>query len=309
MRYWLKLGYFGEAVGEGDAAYWMRRAWVSDSPGRRSSRWEHRPRPRRGDTYPPYGPRYAIGDHLVIYVKGHGCPAILRVAAPPQWDPGRVDREATRGEGDRWGVVTEVIGLHAVALHDAPTLDEISVASTSVMQKGHVELEEWQYRLGEQLIAGASASSEDQRRAEQVPIEAGDVDGYDVAAPSDVRRAVRREARLVRSYEAYLNLRGETVVRTKVPPSAGTRPLFSDLYNPGRDQLIEAKAHARRNDIRMAIGQLADYARFMTSSVSRAVLVDTRPHPDLLALLDSQGIAAIWRHGDGFTDNAGGKFT
>lgn len=124
-----------------------------------------------------------------------------------------------------------------------------------------------------------------------------------------MRRAVRREARLVRSYEAYLNLRGETVVRTKVPPSAGTHPLFSDLYNPGRDQLIEATAQAGRNDIRMAIGQLADYARFMTSSVSRAVLVDTRPHPDLLALLDSQGIAAIWRHGDGFTDSAGGKFT
>ena len=307
MRYWLKLGYFTEAAREGDAAYWMSREWVSDSPGRRSSRWDSRPQPRRGQTYPPYGPRYAVDDRLVVYVQGHGCPAILRVASDPHWDPRRVD-QARSHEGDRWGVVTEVRALHAVALATAPTLDAISVASTSIMRKGHVELEEWQYRLAEEEIAGSS-SSEDNRQPQQVPIEQGEIEGYEVAGTGDVRRAVRRESRLVRSYAAFLEAGGEVIVRTKVPPSAGARPLFSDIFNPARNQLIEAKAQSSRNDIRMAIGQLADYARFHDEALSTAVLLDAKPHPDLLGLLASQGISAIWRHGNGFKDNAGGAFT
>lgn len=309
MRYWLKLGYFTEAVGEGEAAYWIDRQWVSDGPGRRSSRWEVRPRPRRGQTYPPYGPQYAVDDRLVVYVKGHGCPAILRATAEPHWDPGRVDREAAHGEGDRWGVVTEVEALHAVALSEAPSLDDISVAPTSVMQKGHVELEDWQYRLAEELIGRVSSPTGRRRDAQQVPIEQGEVEGYEVAASSDVRRAVRRESRLVRNYSAFLAAHGESIVRTKVPASAGARPLFSDVFNPTRRQLIEAKANSSRNDIRMAIGQLADYGRFHDAAVSKAVLLDAKPHPDLLALLEDQGISAIWRQADGFTDNAGGAFT
>ena len=58
----------------------------------------------------------------------------------------------------------------------------------------------------------------------------------------------------------------------------------------------------------MAIGQLADYGRFVPGGTERAALFDAKPGDDLLALLTSAGIAAVWRNGDGFVDNAKGRF-
>ncbi len=85
--------------------------------------------------------------------------------------------------------------------------------------------------------------------------------------------------------------------------------MYSDLFNDTRNQLVEAKSGISRNDVRMGIGQLVDYARFVDKRARRAVLLDARPDPDLLKLLDTQGIAAVWRLGDGFADNANGAFT
>ena len=59
----------------------------------------------------------------------------------------------------------------------------------------------------------------------------------------------------------------------------------------------------------MAIGQLADYGRFLSPDTAHAVLIGEKPHADLLALLEGEGIAVIWRDGDGFADNAEGRFT
>ncbi|MFH9888565.1 hypothetical protein ACH4OQ_28410 [Streptomyces luteogriseus] len=49
----------------------------------------------------------------------------------------------------------------------------------------------------------------------------------------------------------------------------------------------------------MAIGQLADYGRFVEYSI-RAVLVPSKPREDLLALAESQGCAVIWPDGKVF---------
>jgi hypothetical protein len=59
----------------------------------------------------------------------------------------------------------------------------------------------------------------------------------------------------------------------------------------------------------MAIGQLADYARFIEPLPRRAILLDSRPPGDLSDLLSSQGVATIWPDGERFTDDAGGEFT
>jgi len=48
--------------------------------------------------------------------------------------------------------------------------------------------------------------------------------------------------------------------------------------------------------------------RIVPKGADRAVLLDAKPQADLLVLLDSQGIAAIWRNGESFVDNAGGRF-
>lgn len=307
---WLKLGYFTDAV-EAEGDYWLRRQWVSDGPGRSSPRWRKRPKPSRGRKYPPFGPAYEVGDRLVIYVTGLGrCPAILEVTAEPEWDPGRVDAEARQGDGNQWGVITKVKGVQSVALDQAPALESIGVAARSIRRKGHIGIKEWQYVEAERLIAGA------QRRrpgggtsSTDVPIEEGEVEGYDVRPAAAVKRAHRRELKLVHDYCGYIEQRGDEVSRKKLLPQGASHPLYSDIFNKSRLQLIEAKASTERNDIRMAIGQLADYARLIPGAPRRAVLLEAKPHPDLLELLDSQGIGAIWRAGSAFTDNARGEFT
>jgi len=59
----------------------------------------------------------------------------------------------------------------------------------------------------------------------------------------------------------------------------------------------------------MAIGQLADYKRFINGGVARlAVLVPSVPREDLLDLLEHEGIMAVWPETTGFTDSTGGGF-
>jgi hypothetical protein len=309
MAFWLKLGYF-TAAQEGESGYWLERRWVSDGPGRKSPRWASRPAPAVGDSHPPFGPRYEVGDRLVVYVTGLGvCPAILEVTALPRWDPDWVEVEGGMGEGDQWGVVTDVKGLWSLAVTEAPPLELIGIESASVQRKGHVWLEEWQYHEAERSIAGEDVAppTPSPPGATSIPIEAGIAEGYEITSPATVRGASRRESILVRDFEAHLKAKGEVVSRNRIDPT-DSPPIYSDLFNHTRGQLIEAKAGASRIEIRMAIGQLADYGRFIEDLKGRAVLLGARPHPDLIDLLTDQGIAAIWRSGGGFADNASGAF-
>ena len=313
-RAWLKIGYHA-AAGE-DARYWHKLPWISDSPGRRSSWWNREARPRTGMSHPPHGPQYRVGDRLVMYLTGpKKCPAILEVSAKPRWDPDRVDRVAAPGEGDRWGVLTEVKAVAAVPLSKAPPLERLGVAPASIASKGHISLEDWQYEEAERLIGGSSRPPRrDPATAERIPIEKGKVEGYEQAA-MDVRQAERREWRLVRDYAATLEAQGDAVSRNKLKPRGSSTTMLTDLFNWTRGQLIEAKASGSRSQIRMAIGQLADYSYSLERSRSidrepdRAVLLPEKPRRDLIELLEKQDIKVIWQEGNGFADNAGGKFT
>jgi hypothetical protein len=317
MTAWIKLGYFTESQ-EAAADYWLKRTWVSDSPGRDSPWWKTHPAPKKGQEYPFHGPQYKVGDRLVIYItkrlgmKGV-CPAILEVTAAPRWDPDWVDA-AHPGEGNTWGVVTDVKGLWSVALADAPDLETIGKPAASMNRKGHVSLEDWQYELAEAALRGQRTSAR-QRKVKkkpdslEVPLQDGKVEGYDVMPKLSVTRAIRRETSLVSDYGVYLEAAGDEVSRNKLRPHGSSHPLWTDLFNKTRGQLIEAKAGTGRGDIRMAIGQLADYRRYVPEAKHCGVLLEAAPHPDLLAPLHSQKIAAIWRSGYGFADSAGGSFT
>jgi hypothetical protein len=311
MAYWLKIGYFTESQ-EAAAGYWLKRDWVSDSPGRSSPWWDTFDRPRRGQTYPPHGPQYEVGDRLVIYITERAvCPAILEVVAEPRWDPGWVDaRSDGRREGTEWAVVTDVRGLWSVKLADAPPIEDIGVAKARVQRHGHISLSEEEYEAAERLIAKPHTRKRRARktRVARVPLESGEVEEYEITRPETDGRARRREARLVRDFGAFLGAQGDDVVRNKLMPQGSSHSLYSDLFNVTRNQLVEAKAGLGRGDIRMAIGQLADYGRFFPSVTQRAVLLDAKPQTDLMELLASQGIYAIWRNGEGFVDNAGGQF-
>lgn len=73
-----------------------------------------------------------------------------------------------------------------------------------------------------------------------------------------------------------------------------------DLFDKTARAIIEAKSSVARPAIRMAIGQLADYARLMqTRPKTRLILVPEKPRADLLALAKSQKIKVTWPDGAG----------
>lgn len=143
----------------------------------------------------------------------------------------------------------------------------------------------------------------------EVPVEQQNTERA-VVSPSGERYEVeRREQRLVLAYAAFLAERQVHVGRHRIRPAGEAKPLFSDVFDSQRNNLIEAKGSGSRSNVRMAIGQLADYGRFLTPTPAKAILLPERPRQDLEALLASQGIDAIWPTRDGFEDNADGRYT
>ncbi|MFF5405309.1 restriction endonuclease [Streptomyces misionensis] len=111
--------------------------------------------------------------------------------------------------------------------------------------------------------------------------------------------AERRESKLVLDFSAYLRTKGYRVNRQRILPEGETRPLLTDLYVPDLDVLIEAKGSVTRENMRMALGQLIDYNRFVRARY-QAILVPSRPRADLLELANAAGQAVIWPQGNGY---------
>jgi hypothetical protein len=326
MGWWLKLVHWTDS--REDASYWREAPWVTDAPGNSSSLWSKRPRPALDEVLPAYGPRYAIGDMLVVCIaNARGCPpelvrkvpAILQVTEEPRWDPRLVDREGYRpNEGDRWGVVTGVLCLNAVDPESAASVEDIGVIRSSLNQKGYRHLTDEQGEHARALLEALETPGKKLRRPAKprpqpvvvaIPIEKGNVEAYDTKTKKEVVRARREESKLVEDFAALLTRQGDSVCRHKITVPGAGGPLYSDLYNETRGQLIEAKAGTSRSDVRMAIGQLADYARMIKPPPRCAVLLEARPPQELIDLLHSQDLAVIWRDGPGFCDNSGGTFT
>jgi hypothetical protein len=121
--------------------------------------------------------------------------------------------------------------------------------------------------------------------------------------------AERREQKLVLALDAHLRALGHEVSRQRILPPGEARPLFTDLYDATTGLLVEAKGTVERNAIRMAIGQLADYRRFIDGGQPNhlAVLVPVEPRKDLCDLLISAGIDLIYPTEAGFEDSTGGS--
>jgi hypothetical protein len=134
----------------------------------------------------------------------------------------------------------------------------------------------------------------------KVPVEQQWTEKVFVAPSHEERESERREQKLVRALEVHLRKRGHEVCRLKIVPPGEAKPLFCDLRDVTADSLVEAKGSVTREAIRMAIGQLADYGRFVDGRPHLAVLLPEQPRADLLKLLQSQEIAAIWPEEGGF---------
>ncbi|GAA0970226.1 hypothetical protein GCM10009555_018780 [Acrocarpospora macrocephala] len=148
-----------------------------------------------------------------------------------------------------------------------------------------------QTKLARLLAAADKPEAEDQ--VQDLPLEQQLTERSFVNPAQEPYEAERKEASLVQALADYLRGKGHTVGRHQMLPKGETRPLFTDLYDKDLTLLVEAKGSVTRENVRMAIGQLADYGRFLTEAI-RAILLPTEPRTDLLSLAHGQDIVVIW---------------
>jgi hypothetical protein len=107
---------------------------------------------------------------------------------------------------------------------------------------------------------------------------------------SRLRVSRRREAFLVLDLRNALVARGHRVQRHQIRPAGHSNSIYTDLFDSTEGVLYEAKSDSSRESIRMAIGQLFDYKRFLPAETRLSVLVPTEPGRDLCQLLASVGV-------------------
>ncbi|MFE9570948.1 restriction endonuclease [Streptomyces sp. NPDC006692] len=139
----------------------------------------------------------------------------------------------------------------------------------------------------------------DPNQVDDLPLERNETETTFVNPNREPYEADRKEARLVKAFADFLTSNGHQSGRQRILPPGESRPLFTDLHSKGLGLLVEAKGSVTRESIRMAIGQLADYSRFVDHT-TRAILLPSEPREDLLALAETQGCAVIWADGKGF---------
>jgi hypothetical protein len=129
---------------------------------------------------------------------------------------------------------------------------------------------------------------------------------YKVQRREKAAIAKRMEAKLVLAYQKWLERKGRFL------QVASYGRLKCDAFEESHNNLIEAKQSAKRELIRMAAGQLLDYAyvgRKQFGKPNMAILLPKRPNEDTLGWLKEIGIHIIWREGRTFRDNWKGQFT
>ena len=131
-----------------------------------------------------------------------------------------------------------------------------------------------------------------------VPIEEHQSERFVVDPDRKPYEAEKREARLVKEFCAFLAKQGKKAERLRIVPKDEAKPIFCDVYIEADGMLIEAKGTVNRNAIRMALGQLIDYGRFVKAE-KRALLLPSRPRADILALLSHAKVGVFYLTQDG----------
>jgi hypothetical protein len=93
----------------------------------------------------------------------------------------------------------------------------------------------------------------------------------------------RREAALVGRYKEHLKSEDHVVSRLRVVPAGESHPIYSDLWDETARELIEAKGSVTRDQLRLAVGQLLDYGRFVDGEQSHPRSAPTQPRPGRLS--------------------------
>jgi hypothetical protein len=136
-------------------------------------------------------------------------------------------------------------------------------------------------------------------RAVLVPEELHTTRFFEVAG-SEPALGRRVESDLVTSFRAST---GAQYMRWAIPLGAGSgRNLLTDIYDLEARRLYEAKSSAGRADVRMAIGQLLDYRRYLdVPGLVCVVLLPERPAEDLGELIGLVGFELVFEEDGAFT--------
>ena len=176
-------------------------------------------------------------------------------------------------------------------------LARLSVSRSTGGSVFRIPDEDW-----ERLARVAGVGPFDVDRVESIPIEQHLTETMVQQARQEPIDVARREAELIHRYLACLEGRGTLACRQRIQPADDVQALFTDLFDADRNVLVEAKGSANRDAIRMAIGQLLDYSRFLRPAPRLAVLLPSRPSEDLCRLLTKCDIALIYATLDGFNE-------
>ncbi len=173
---------------------------------------------------------------------------------------------------------------------DAPETDNGPIRSVIVFRLRRLS--------GDSRLAPSRAEPLSGKSVKEVPVERQLTERMMIEPTHEPYLAERREQKLVIELMASLRAQGHDVCRLQLRPEGEAASLLCDLFDRTANVLIEAKGSVARPAIRMAIGQLADYARLVKPSPRKMILVPQKPRPDLMRLAESQGIGVIWPSGE-----------
>jgi hypothetical protein len=201
-----------------------------------------------------------------------------------------------------------------------PVID--AVRHTSALAKLHPSSREahalvcnWMDRLlsrsgkrnsGKDVLARAESKDQNSKDTQIVDSPRHHQLDYIIRTKRQVKRAKKNEALLLIGYSRWLKRQGRTLATTK------HGKLQCDGFEKERRNLIEAKSSTSREHIRMAVGQLLDYAFQIEKKFGKpnmAILLPREPDPNLVNWLPQRNISLIWREKTAFLDNANGQFT
>jgi hypothetical protein len=140
------------------------------------------------------------------------------------------------------------------------------------------------------IEGAAQAAAVDTVTVDAVPVAAVNIEHSEVEKTVS-GPVVQNEARLTRRFQTYLEAHQREVMRYRIIP-VGSATLYSDLADVTDNVLYEAKGSAERMSVRLALGQVLDYGRYVGDS-RLAVLLPESPAADLVELLEAHGVGCV----------------
>lgn len=112
--------------------------------------------------------------------------------------------------------------------------------------------------------------------------------------PRSGSTATREEARLVSNFEAWLRSQGHEVMRVRIKIPGERHTLVTDPFDVTAGILYEAKSGIDRATVRLGIGQLLDYLRFVPGATG-CLLLPSEPSDDIKSLIKSCRLGVTYK--------------